>query len=395
MASLSQAGLDRLHEAMALRVEHKELPGMVTLVADGDEVAVDTIGSVAFESTELMRRDTIFRIASMTKPVVSAVTMMLVEDGTLNLADPVDGLLPEMADRRVLARIDAPLDETVPARRPITIEDLLTFRMGHGIIVEPTFDPTYPITARARELRLTLTEPDPRTPHEPDEWIRLFGSLPLMYQPGERWQYNTGTLVLGVLLARAAGTDLADLLRTRVFEPLGMAETGFWIPEDDAGRLPRCYATNFETGVLEESTLPSAEIWVKPPAFPSGSGGLASTVDDFLIFVRFLMNKGVHNGNRLLTEASVEQMTTNHLTADQMRINDPILAGHGWGYAMAVVTEPDSGSPVPGRYGWAGGYGTAWFNHPGTGRIGIAMTQTSDFLFNGGATEFETLALAA
>src|SRR5207249_8468188 len=249
--SRSQAGLDRLHEAMAARVAKGELPGMVTLVARGDAVHVDTIGTVAFGSTEPMRRDAIFRITSMTKPILALATMILLEDGALALDEPVDRLLPELADRRVLKRIDGPLDDTVPARRPVTVEDLLTFRMGHGLIMEPTFDPPFPIVIAARDLELVMGPPEPRTPHDPDEWIKRFGTLPLMYQPGERWQYNTGSLVLSVLVARASRQPLADFFRTRIFEPLGMKDTGFSISAAQSRRLPSYYQTNFQTGTLE------------------------------------------------------------------------------------------------------------------------------------------------
>src|ERR1700694_1284157 len=228
----SHPGLDLLHEAMAAHVAKGELPGMVTLVAHGGDVYVDAIGVTAFGGNEPMRRDTIFRITSMTKPILATATMMLVEDGALSLDEPVDRLLPELAGRKVLKRIDGPLDDTVPARRPITVEDLLTFRMGHGLLFEPSFDPPFPIVNAARDLQLVMGPPDPRTPHHPDEWLKRFATLPLMYQPGERWQYNTGSLVLGVLVARAARKHLADFFRTRIFEPLGMNDTGFSMPAE-------------------------------------------------------------------------------------------------------------------------------------------------------------------
>src|SRR5438309_8332738 len=244
MRSTAEAGLDRLHEAMAARVAKGELPGMVTLVAQGEGVHVDPIGVMAFDSAEPMRRDTIFRITSMTKPILAAATMMLVDDGKLALDEPVERLLPELADRRVLRRIDGPLDDTVPARRPITVDDLLTFRMGHGLIMEPTFDPPYPIVTAARDLELVMGPPDPRTPHDPNEWLRRFATLPLMYQPGERWQYNTGSLVLSVLVARASGQPLADFFKARIFGPLGMKDTGFSMSAEQTGRLPSNYMTN-------------------------------------------------------------------------------------------------------------------------------------------------------
>ncbi len=389
--STSRAGLDRPHQAMAARVARDELPGMVTLIARDDDVHVDTIGVKAFGGDDPMRRDTIFRIASLTKPILATATMMLVEDGALALDEPVDRLLPELANRQVLKRVDGPLDETVPADRPITVEDLLTFRMGFGMIVEPTFDPPFPIVKAVNELQLVMGPPDPRTPHTPDEWIKRFGTLPLMHQPGERWQYNAGSLVLSVLVPRAAGQPLEDFFRTRIFAPLGMTETGFSMPAEHIGRLPSYYMTNFQTGKMELQTLSTPSEWTAPPAFPSGAAGLLSTVDDYLAFARLLLNKGIHKGERLLSEESVTLMTTNRLTPEEIAGGGPLLAGRGWGYGMAVVTTPDEAWPVPGRYGWDGGYGTSWSNDPNRNLVAIVLTQTSDFLFNGGLAEFGTL----
>ncbi len=389
---MTEAVSDRLHQAMAARVAKGELPGLVTLVARGGDVQVDTIGVMAFGSNEPMRRDAIFRIASLTKPILATATMILVEEGKLALDEPVQRLLPELADRQVLKRIDGPIDDTVPARCSITVDDLLTFRMGHGLIFEPTFDPPYPINNAAKELQLVMGPPDPRTPHNPDEWIKRFGTLPLMYQPGERWQYNTGSLVLSVLVARASRQPLTDFLRTRIFEPLGMKETGFSMSSQQTRRLPSYYMTNFQTSKLELQTLSSPTEWTTPPAFPSGASGLLSTVDDYLAFARLLLSGGIHSGRRLLSERSVRLMTTNHLTPDQMAGAGPLLAGQGWGFGMSVSTASDDVSPAAGRYGWDGGYGTTWFNDPGQGLVAIAMTQTSDFLFNGGLAEFKRLA---
>jgi CubicO group peptidase (beta-lactamase class C family) len=376
---------------MAARVEHNELPGLSMLIARGDEVHFDAIGAKAFGSNEPIQRDTLFRVASMTKPVVAAATMMLVEQGKIALDDPVDRWLPELANRRVLKRIDGPLDETVPANRAITLEDLLTLRMGFGMITEPAMSTPYPVIAAAADMQLALFEPDPRTPHPPDEWIKRFGTLPLMYQPGERWQYNVGSLVLGVLVARVAGQPLEDVLRTCIFEPLGMRTTGFWLPIEVTRNLPSYYMTNFQTGELERLDVSTPEEWSRPPALPSGAGGLVSTVDDFLAFGRLLLNNGVFDGKRLLSEAWVKAMTTNHLTEEQMAGGGPILGGGGWGYGQGVVVHPSAEWPVPGRYGWSGGYGTSWFNDPHTGTIAIVMTQVSPFLWTGGLGEFINL----
>lgn len=388
-----RAGLQRLHDAMAARVAKGEMPGIVTLVAHGDFVHVDAIGVRSLGSNHPMVRGTPFRIASMTKPVLAAAAMMLVEDGKLALAEPVDRLLPELAHRRVLVRVDGPLDQTVPAIRPITVEDLLTFRMGYGVIFEPTFEPpSYPIINAANELQLAMGPPDPRTPLGPDEWIRRFGTLPLMYQPGERWQYNAGSLVLSVLVARASGARLEDFFRSRIFEPLGMKRTAFSVPARIADRLPGFYVTNPQTGQLELLPVSPPSEWTQPPAFPSGASGLLSTVDDYLAFSRLLLNNGVHHNKRLLSAESVRLLTTNHLTPQQIAGAGVPLSGRGWGYGMAVVTAPDEVSPIPGRYGWFGGYGTSWFNDPNRNVIAIALTQTANFLFNGGLAEFEKLA---
>jgi CubicO group peptidase (beta-lactamase class C family) len=346
---------------------------------------------VAPDGDEPVRRDTPFRIASLTKPVKGVATMMLVEEGRLALDEPVDRLLPEIAGRRVLTRIDGPLDQTVPAARPVTVEDLLTFRMGYGMIFEPSFEPPYPVINAANELQLTMSVPFPRTPHEPDEWIRRFGTLPLMYQPGERWQYNAAALVLGVLIARASGQPLATFLRKRLFQPLGMRRTGLWLPAREAARLPGLHRLNPETGQPEVLPVSPPSEWAQPPAFPSGADGLASTVDDYLAFAQLLRNRGVRRGERLLSAESVRLLTTNHLTPQQSSGPGFPLDGRGWGYGMSVTIAPDEVS-APGRYGWEGGYGTAWYNDPDRDLIAVALTQSLDFLFNGVAAEFKRLA---
>jgi CubicO group peptidase (beta-lactamase class C family) len=391
----TRAGLDRLHDAMADRVARGELPGLVTLVGYEDDVHVDPIGTLAFGRDEPMRRDTLFRIASLTKPVVAATALTLVDDGVLTLDEPVDRFLPELADRRVLARIDGPLDETVPALRPNTLDDLLSMRMGFGMLTEPTFNPPFPIVRASEELDLELGPPVPRTPHPPDEWMRRFGTLPLMVQPGERWQYNVSFMVLGVLIARAAGQPLDEVVRARMLEPLGMADTGFALPADEADRLPVRYMTDPTTGTLERQDADGADLWTRPAVFPSGSAGLLSTVDDYQAFAQMLANRGRHKGDQVLSEQAVRLMTTNRLTAAQVAGAGLLLNGLGWGYGVSVSVVADEISDTPGRYGWDGGSGTTWCNDPASGRIAIALSQTSDFIFNGSREEFARLALHA
>jgi CubicO group peptidase (beta-lactamase class C family) len=219
---LSKARLGRVHDVMAGYVERGEVPGIVTLVSRRGEVHVDAVGMKAVGGSDMIRRDTIFRITSMTKPITAVATMILVEECKLRLDEPVERLLPELAGRRVLKRLDGPLDDTVPANRPITVRDLLTFRMGFGIIMGPP--DVYPIQKAVSEQQIVgFGPPNPSTPHAPDEWIRRLATLPLMHRPGEKWMYNTGPYVLGVLIARASGQPLGTFFRERILEPLGMS----------------------------------------------------------------------------------------------------------------------------------------------------------------------------
>ena len=236
---LSKERLSRMHEVMADYVERGDVPGLVTLVSRRGEVHVDVIGTQAIGESPPMRRDTIFRISSMTKPIIAVATMILVEECKLRLDEPVERWLPELAERRVLKRLDGPLDETVPAKRPITVRDLLTFRMGFGQMMAPP--DAYPILSAANEQRIGMGPPSPSSMPAPDEWMRRLGRLPLMHQPGEQWMYNTGSDVLGVLLARASGQPLETFLRERLFEPLGMKDTGFSVPAASLDRLATSY----------------------------------------------------------------------------------------------------------------------------------------------------------
>ena len=234
----SNTRLRHMHDVMAGYVERGEMPGLVTLVSRRGEVHVDAIGMRTFGGSAPMLRDTIFRIASLTKPITAAAAMILIEECKLRLDEPVDRLLPELANRRVLKRIDGPLADTVPAQRPITARDLLTFRMGFGSVMAPP--DTYPIQRAMRELVIGGDGPPiPSKTPAPDEWIRRLGTLPLMHQPGEKWLYNTGSDVLGVLIARVSGQTFDAFLRERIFEPLGMKDTGFSVPPETGCAGPK------------------------------------------------------------------------------------------------------------------------------------------------------------
>ena len=227
--------------------------------------------------------------------------MTLVEDGTLHLDAPIDELVPELANRRVLRAIDAELDDTVPAHRPITLVDLLTYRLGFGSVMTPP--DTFPIqrAEAACSLQSIGGPPWPPIRHDVDSWIGALGSLPLMYQPGERWLYATSGQVLGVLLARAAGQPLEAVLRERIFEPLGMNDTSFTVPHTQLARFATAYRPDPETGALSVLDDPADSWWSTPPSFPDAAGGLVSTIDDLWAFVAMVIAGGTARGRRVLT----------------------------------------------------------------------------------------------
>jgi CubicO group peptidase (beta-lactamase class C family) len=372
---LSNVRLGRMHSVMAGFVERGEVPGIVTLVSRRNKVHVDAIGMKAVGGSDPMRRDTIFRIASMTKPITAAAAMILVEECKLRLDEPVDRLLPELANRKVLKRLDGPLDDTVPAKRPITVRDLLTFRMGIGLLMAPP--DAYPILKAMKEQKVDVG-PRLSTAPGPDAWIRGLGMLPLMYQPGEKWMYHTGSDVLGVLIARASGQLLEAFFRERIFEPLGMKDTGFSVPAPELGRLASCYWTHPETGAFELFDDARDSRWSRPPAFPSGGGGLVSTIDDYLAFGRMMLNKGRHGRERILSRPSVELMTTDQITPEQKAVSGffpGFWDNRGWGFGVSMITRRDALAGVPGRFGWDGGYGTSWASDLREDMVGILLTQ--------------------
>jgi CubicO group peptidase (beta-lactamase class C family) len=393
---LSPTRLRRMHDVMAGYVERGEVPGVVTLVARRGELHMDAIGRQAIDGPPV-HRDTIFRIASMTKPVVAAAAMILVEECVLRLDDPVDRFLPELAGRQVLQQLDSPLDETVPAQRAITLRDLLTFRMGFGQLMAPP--DAYPILKAANDLQIGMGPPEPGVTPPPDEWLRRLGTLPLMCQPGERWMYNTGLDVLGVLIARATGQPLDTFLRERLFEPLGMTDTGFSVPPEKIGRLATSYMPNAQSGALDVYDPPAGGKWSTPPAFPSAAGGLVSTIDDYFAFGQMMLDRGRFADRRILSRPTVETMTTDQLTPEQKAISGLIPGAFdsmGWGFGLAVVTRRDWLWAVPGRFGWDGGLGTSWYSDPKEDLVAILMTQRAAFPpFSGVWLDFWTSVYAA
>jgi len=377
-------------------VERGELAGVVTLLSRHDEVQVETIGAQNLATATPIQRETIFRIASMTKPITAAAAMILVEETKLRLDEPVDRWLPELADRKVLRGIDSPLDDTVPAKRPLTLRDLLTFRLGLGAVM--AFPDVYPIQKAMAEAGIA---PGPRPlSFSADEFMARVGGLPLVHQPGEQWMYHTGSDILGVLIARAAGISLGDFLKERIFEPLAMKDTGFSVPEAKLDRLASCYHADPATGRLAVYDEARGGFWARPPVFESGGGGLVSTADDYLAFGRMLLRYGRHGADRILSRPAVELMTADQLTPEQ-KASSPFVPGfwdtRGWGFGLSVITRRGGVGLSPGSFGWDGGFSTSGYCDPHEDMVGILliqrmMTSPSGFDFH---RDFWTLAYQA
>jgi CubicO group peptidase (beta-lactamase class C family) len=366
-----------IRSALNSQVECGYATGVVALTAHGDRTEVVVLGRQGLGHAPQMERDSIFRMTSMTKPVVAAATLMLIEDGKLSLDAPIERWLPELANRRVLPRLASPLDDAVPAIRSITVEDLLSFRLGWGLVLAAPG--TYPIQRELERLQLPgFGPPDPASRYTPDTWLEQLGRLPLMAQPGQRWMYNTGSYVLGVLIARASGQSLPAFLDERLFAPLGMRDTGFFVPEEKRHRLVDAH--NFVGAELRVFESAAQSAWSQMPTFPDGGAGLVSTADDFLAFSRFILAGGRVGGKQLLSERAIDAMTRDHLNPEQHVGNEPILAANcGWGYGVCVVTRPSPDGVPTGAYGWTGGYGSSWWAERRTQTTAILLTQT---LFN-------------
>jgi CubicO group peptidase (beta-lactamase class C family) len=374
-SAFSPTRLARMHDTLLRHVDTRRLPGLVALLSRRGVEHVDEIGTLAFDRPAPMQRDTIFRLASVTKPITAVAAMTLVEECKLRLDDPVDEFLPELANRRVLRTIDSPLDDTVPANRQITVRDLLTYRSGYGEVA--FLSPRCPLQMALIEARLPLSAYT--FAGTPDEYMQCVGCLPLASQPGERWLYHMSAEILGVLIARASGMPLSAFMRARIFEPLGMKDTGFTLPATRLERVATCYKTDFVTGevsVLEEARN---ELLTQPRTFESGAGDeFVSTADDLLAFGRMMLNRGVYGNERILSRLSVEAMTTDQLTPEQ-KAASPFFGNfwdsRGWGLGLSVVTRRDDVASVPGRFGWDGAFSTSLYVDPREEMVGVLMAQ--------------------
>ena len=358
-----------LSDILGRHVRSGALPGAVGLVVRGDRAEVAAVGSASLGGTP-MTRESIFRIASVTKPITAAALMMLVEDGRIALDSPVDEWLPELAKPSVVRTPASEVGDVVPAARPITVFDLLTSRAGYGFASDFTLPAVQRLFSVQKDGREVQSFP------APDVWMAELAQIPLLYQPGEGWLYDTCSTVQGVLIARVSGQSLPEFMAERVFGPLGMTDSGFEVPAGKRGRFTSSYRTGPDGG-LELADGPDGQ-WSTMPAFPLGNGGLAATAGDWLAFAQMLLAGGVTaGGRRLLSAGSVQLMTSDHTTAAQREIGALFLEGQGWGFGGSVDIAAIDPWNVPGRYGWVGGTGTSAHIVPSTGTVAILFTQVA------------------
>jgi CubicO group peptidase (beta-lactamase class C family) len=364
-------------------VERGELAGIVALVSRHGEIVFDEVlGCSNLETQAPMRSDTLFRIASMSKPITSVAALMLIEEGKIALDTPVSRFVPELANRRVLKNPAGALDDTVPAMREITVEDLMTHRSGiaYGFLCEEPLRSAYDAAVG-----------DPvMNPLTVDAWLAGLGTLPLTCQPGERFQYGHSSDVLGFLLGRVEGKPFRQVLRERILDPLGMPDTDFWLPFDKRDRLARIYS--YDAGVDHLKPV-DIVMYNNPPFYTPGGGGLISSAPEYHRFVRMLLNEGELDGVRLLKPETVRMMRTNRLTPEQRQVpflGMPLWQKSGFGLGVALVEDPIDNIYGCGRAGsmnWPGIFGTWWQADPVEDVIMIYLVQHSvPVTANSGAT---------
>ncbi len=355
-----------------------EMAGAATLIWRDGVATVAVVGWQDREAGIPLARDSLFRIASLTKPVTAMAAMTLMEEGRFGIEDPITDIAPEFAEMRVLSSVDGALDDTVPAARVITFEDLLTHRAGF------TYGAFHPgPLAQAYGEALGGDIDSDRTP---DEWIAGLASLPLIDQPGAGFHYGHSTDLLGQLLARMEGVSLGQLLHDRIFRPLGMMDTGFVVPEAKRNRRAGLYGFDGEGRLTPLTVAPGGATVAERPdsmSYESGGAGLWSTLDDYLAFARLFANGGKVDGVRLVKSETLASMTANRLTDDQRArattMGMPTFApGNGFGLGLAVVTDPATAGVMHGKggvgtVGWPGAYGGWWQADPTDGSVMILL----------------------
>lgn len=366
-AGMSAARLERITLVVDKYVAEGALPGAVTMVYRKGQLAyVSARGYQDLTTRVPMRRDTIFAMASMTKPIGAVATMMLIEDGKLRLDEPVDRLLPELANRRILVDPAGSLTNTRPSPRPITVRDLLTYRMGIGVTGYGGIAETAPIAKAFAELS--------KPGDTPDQYMAKLGALPLVYAPGERFMYNTPSTVLGILIARASGMPLDRFLETRLFRPLGIRDTAFYVPAAKRSRLATVYAPDAQGKLVPAGRVAPDAV----PVFPNAAGGLYSSADDYMRFARMLLNKGKLDGVRILSRPAVEMMTRDYLTDEAPKsffISKDFFSSAGFCYGLQVQNKQTGYGPSPGSYWWQGATGVNWTANPQEQMIYVNLIQ--------------------
>lgn len=364
--------LDRNQASIREACDAGLLAGAVTVVWQrGKILQVNEVGYRDVGAGLPMTRDTVFRIASMTKPITVAAAMALVDQGRLALSDPIARWLPEFAAPSVLVDPAGPLDRTTPARRALTIEDLMTHRCGIGY----GFSVPGPIAREYQRLPFG---------RGPDAWLEALAALPLVDQPGERVTYGHGIDVLGVVLSRIEGKPLPQVLDERILGPLGMTDTGFFISPELRGRSATMY--RLDGNELRDDAMGPMPITM--PAFPNAGGGLMSTADDYLAFARMLLADGEFDGTRVISPESVRAMRDDRLTEPQKRhrfLGAPFWVGRGFGLNLSVVTDPAKSQPLfgpggTGTFSWPGAYGTWWQADPAADLILLYLIQNAPTL---------------
>jgi CubicO group peptidase (beta-lactamase class C family) len=366
--------LARIPGALQGVVDSGDLSGFVTLIwRKGEIVQLNTLGHRDVAAGKPMTRDTMFRIASMTKPITSVALLMLMEEGKVGLDDPITRWMPEFKNMKVLKSATGPLDEVYDAPRDITVDDLMTHRSGLAY----GFTSVGPI---AHAYQAALGSPL-AVPLTPDQWLAKLGELPLSYPPGQQFHYSHATDVLGFLVGRIAGVPFEDFLQQRIFGPLGMVDTDFWCPPEKRERMAHLYKINPTTDALQDVSFPQDD---KPPVFSAGGGGLISTLDDYLTFARLMLNKGELNGVRLIKPETFDLMVANRLTPAQREVpfmGIPFWMGQGFGLGVSVITDPEKqawmGAGSEGSFGWPGAFGTWWQADPEEDMVMIYLIQNS------------------
>jgi CubicO group peptidase (beta-lactamase class C family) len=376
-AGFDRARLARIDAMVQGYIDTKQIPGAVTLVARRGEIAHVTVqGDKAFGANDPMRRDTIFRIYSMSKPITSVAVLMLFEEGKLRLTDPVSQWIPELAKPRILRDPNGPLDATDPSPSEITVRDLLTH--CSGLVYSFTTGGTL---AKAYEEAAVSGSGSPLTGAE---WAARLGKLPLAHAPGTKWNYSVSTDVLGLLVERVSGMPFAEFLQTRIFAPLGMKDTAFFVPAEKLGRFASNYMPNAQGG-LDLFDAPATSTYRTPPALPSGGGGLVSTVDDYARFALMLASKGKLGNARILSRKTIELMASDHLSPSEFETfglrGYRVFTGNSFGLGVMVQTESAGtrGLGSVGKNGWGGAAGTWYWVDPEEELVAVLMIQRMAF----------------